>query len=250
MNDDRAILTYHSLDDSGSPISLRPAAFERHLDWMVASDTRIEALEDLDREPEGATLALTFDDGFANFATEAWPRLKERSLPVTLFVVAGLVGGDNRWGGRETPGIPTLPLLGWDQLGRMAEEGLRLGCHSMTHPDMRGLSPRALEEETAGAAALIEERTGVRPTSFCYPFGHVDDGARAAAGQVFDRAVTTRFALLGAADDRLARPRIDAWYFARPGLLENFGSSRFRNFVARRRVLRSLRGLLSGSRLL
>ncbi|MCB9832901.1 MAG: polysaccharide deacetylase family protein [Planctomycetes bacterium] len=246
MSADRAILTYHSLDDRGSPISLAPTAFERHLDWIVAAGIATATVADFPLAGERPGLAISFDDGFENFATEAWPRLRARGLPATLYVVAGLVGGDNRWGGRDHPGIPRLGLLDWETLGRLAEEGLEIGCHSMSHPDLRGLEAGRLVEETVAAADRIEQMTGRRPRTYCYPFGHVDAAARAAVGARFERAVTTEFRLVGAAEDVLLLPRIDAFYFARAGRLEGFGGAGFRGFVRRRRLLRRIRGLLPG----
>src|SRR5713101_6332064 len=109
----RAILTYHSIDDSGSAISIPPAVFKEHVRWISQRQIHVESLDDLlagDKEAETDTVAITFDDGFANF-TLAVELLADYGLPATLFVVAGHVGGTNAWGGRTDPGIPTLPLL-------------------------------------------------------------------------------------------------------------------------------------------
>ena len=73
----RAVLTYHSLDDSGSVISISPAQFRRHLEWLARSRVRVCTLEQLVQESSSSTrstsdghaVALTFDDGFANFAS-------------------------------------------------------------------------------------------------------------------------------------------------------------------------------------
>ena len=47
-----------------------------------------------------APLALTFDDGFANFAEHAVPVLQRLSFPATVFVVSGHCGRLNDWPGQ------------------------------------------------------------------------------------------------------------------------------------------------------
>ena len=123
----RAILTYHSIDNSGSPVSVTPAAFRQHIEWLASGSTRVLSLGDIVHGSQSDdAVALTFDDGFENFSTEAWPLLRAHRFPATLFVVTGQVGRTNAWQGREEPGIPTLPLLGWAALERLAGDG----CHS------------------------------------------------------------------------------------------------------------------------
>ena len=45
----RAILTYHSIDESGSPISVAPAAFRRHVEWLASGRVRVVSLEEIVR---------------------------------------------------------------------------------------------------------------------------------------------------------------------------------------------------------
>ena len=209
----RAILTYHSIDDSGSPISVDRAAFREHVAFLASGAVRVTDIAGVLAQPEDAqAVALTFDDAFANFATEAWPLLRDRGLPATLFVVSGHVGGTNAWGGREQAGIPTLPLLDWDDLGRLAEEGVTLGAHSRTHPDLRGTDDAALEDELAGSAEVIAARTGRRPEAFAYPYGAHDTRVASAAAAAYRFACTTDLRPLGRNEATSLLPRLDACY--------------------------------------
>src|SRR5262245_53682892 len=81
----KAILTYHSIDDSGSVISVDAATFRAHIEWLVKQKIAVVPLDRL-REMSDDThaVALTFDDGFENFATGAWPVLRDYALPVTV----------------------------------------------------------------------------------------------------------------------------------------------------------------------
>ena len=113
----RAILTYHSIDDSGSPISVSRQSFARHMEFLSDADLDVVPLAALvrTRSPKRDAVALTFDDGFANFMDEAVPHLRAHDFPSTVFVVTGHVGGTNSWGGSVVQGIPNLPT---DGLGR------------------------------------------------------------------------------------------------------------------------------------
>ena len=242
----RAILMYHSVDPSGSPISLDGGCFERHVRFLAeargAGRLDVVPLAELQAgEPGRHRVAITFDDAFENFGDEAWPRLRDAGLPATVFVVSGHVGGDNRWGGREDEGIPVLPLLGWERLAALAEEGVELGCHTRSHPNLARLDPDRIADEVGGATDAIEAETGVRPRSFAYPFGRHGEAARRIAAETFERSVTTELAVVPEGADPHRLPRLDAWYYQAPGRLESFGSFGFRTHLALRAGARRLR---------
>ena len=167
----RAILTYHSLDDSWSPISVSPEAFRAHARWLASGRVRVVPLADI-RSASGDedAVAITFDDGFANFADLAAPSLEAYGLPATVFVVAEHVGGRNDWGGSPVAGIPDLRLMTWDALGRVAAAGVSIGAHTRRHPDLTTLRGAALEDEIAGCVERIAGELGQRPTAFAYPY--------------------------------------------------------------------------------
>ena len=252
----RAVLTYHSVDPSGSPVSVSPEAFARHVEWMAggraggreggkAGRPRVVALDQLvDLDSDEDAVAITFDDGFANLATEAAPRLAEHGLPATVFVVTDRVGGDNAWEGRPAPGIPTLPLLDWDGLGRLAEQGITIGSHTRTHPRLSTLGAAALEDELAESAAAIERRLGAKPRWFAYPYGDLTPAAVEAVGGQYDGAVTTDHRPLRRHENRALIPRLDCYYFQAPGALEAWGTKAFRSGVWLRRLARGVRGAL------
>jgi peptidoglycan/xylan/chitin deacetylase (PgdA/CDA1 family) len=241
----RAILTYHSIDPSGSPISLERECFERHLRFFASGRVQVVPLARiLDAPPESDVAALTFDDGFANFETQAWPLLCELGLPATLFVVTGRAGSDNSWSGAGSSRVPTLPLMGWDTLARLAQEGLELGAHSRTHPHLEKLSDQAQLEEVEGSAADLQARTGQRPQSFCFPYGTFDARAAELARRIYARACTTELRALGERESPHLLPRLDAFYYRSRGRLESWGSPGFRCHLWTRGLARKARRAL------
>ena len=245
----KAILTYHSIDDSGSGVSVSPTAFRRHIRQFLSAGISIVTVEELlaGTSSEADAVALTFDDGYVSVEREALPLLTEHALPATVFVVTSCVGATNRWPGGSDSGVPLLPLLGWEALGRLSARGLAIGSHTRTHPYLPALTQVQIDEEIGGAARALSDRLGIASQGFAYPYGAVCPPARAAAGRAHRWACTTVFGEFDG-DARLELPRIDMWYFEREGLLERWGTPWFRRWVRRRRRLRQLRS--AGRRLL
>lgn len=240
----RAILTYHSIDDSESPISVRPSVFAQHVEWLRSGRVRVTSIPELlAMPPDADAVALTFDDGFCNFATEAAPRLG--GLPVTLFVVTDYVGGSNDWRGHGAARVPTLPLLDWPALGRLAESGVTLGAHSRTHPDLTTLSPAAVRDEVSGSAHRLRAETGLTAELFAYPYGRMTPVVAAAVTGAFRWACTTELRGLRLSERPAELPRLDMYFLRQPGQIEGWGTPTFHAYLACRRILRRGRQLSS-----
>lgn len=236
------ILTYHSIDDSGSAVSVAPERFRRHVQWLGSGAVRVTSLEELLRTPAATdAVALTFDDAFENFADRAWPLLRDNNLPVTLFVPTDHVGRTNDWSGRPERGIPSLPLLGWEAIGALAEQGLSLGSHSRSHRDMREFEAADLSAELLCASEKIQRETGCIPRAFAYPFGLFNERVAAAVAEIHRLACGTEFRVFREGEDPHRLPRLDAYYFQRAGLLEAWGRLRFRSYVQLRAAARRAR---------
>lgn len=236
----RAILTYHAIDAARSPLALSEAELRKHLYWLASGKVQCVPLEWLPRVPaERDALALTFDDGYVDFADLAWPVFRHNDLPVTLFVVSGRAGGASDWGG----GTPVRPLLGWDALRKLVDKALLLGSHSRTHRDLTQLSDAELEDEVAGSAHEIEQRTGSRPKAFSYPFGRSDERVRAVVAQHYELAVGQRLGAIGLGDGLHDLPRLDAHHFRDPKPLAAWGKPAFRRALAWRGLRRKLSSL-------
>jgi peptidoglycan/xylan/chitin deacetylase (PgdA/CDA1 family) len=246
----RAILTYHSIDESGSPISIGSETFARHVAWLAGGAVVVEPLTALadgpDTAPDGRDrVALTFDDAFSNFATIAWPRLRDHGLPATVFVVSGHVGRSNRWGNQAAAGIPELPLASWDDLAACVASGAEVGAHSRSHPHLPRLSSSALEDEIAGSGRDVAARLGRTPRAFAYPYGEYSNDVVARVAATYAVACTTEYRHVGGHDAVHRLPRIDMFYFQAPHAFDDWGTAAFLRRLAARRRLRRLRRALS-----
>lgn len=237
----KAILTYHSIDSSGSVISIDPALFDQHVRWLASGRVRVVGFEELLSMPgDQHAVALTFDDAYVNFATEAWPRLREQRMPVTLFVPTGFVGRANEWGALPGARMPRLPILDWPELQRLQDEGVTLGAHSRTHPDLRRLDSQGVHDEVAGSLDDLQRRTGRRPEAFAFPYGHLDDKVAETVRGACRWGCTTRLRLLSGNDQPHLLPRLDAYYLQGAARLENYGTLAFRQYLWGRAIVRAV----------
>ncbi|MBV6521965.1 MAG: hypothetical protein MNPFHGCM_02109 [Gemmatimonadaceae bacterium] len=244
----RAILTWHSVDESDSPISVRPEVFRRQVEFLGSGRVRVVPLAALAAATDDGedAVALTFDDGFANVGAIALPELAAQRLPATVFVVPEHVGGRNDWGGHTTRGIPTLPLMDWRALGVARDAGFEIGAHTRRHRDLAAIGGAALEDEVAGCVERMDAELGERPSSFAYPYGRTSPEAITVVRDVYARAVTTEFRLLRGTEDHALLPRIDMYYFRSPGQLESWGNASFMRRLWIRAQGRRVRRLVAG----
>jgi peptidoglycan/xylan/chitin deacetylase (PgdA/CDA1 family) len=245
----RAILTYHSIDDSGSVVSVHPERFREHLTLLAERRVPVVSLGELVASGAESGVALTFDDGFVNFADVAWPLLCEYAMPATVFVATDWVGRENAWDPQDAR-IPRLPLMGWTTLGDLAREGLDVQSHTCSHPHLEALGERELRRELIESRTAIAERLGHDVHGVAYPYGGYDArvaSAAQAAGYAY--AVTTELRPLGEADaSPFALPRLDAFYLAKPGVMEMWGTPALGRYVTLRRAARRARATLAGLR--
>ncbi len=244
----RAVLTYHSIDRTGSIISIDPAIFRRQIEWLSSSSIPVVAIPELlDMPAERDAVALSFDDGFANFETDAWPLLRHHGLPATLFMPSAHVGATNAWEALAGD-MPRLALLAWEQLARLAEEGLTIGAHSHTHPDLRTLPSARLRAEIDGVWHRIVQEIGTPPDGFAYPFGRYDDNVTQAVRARYAWACTTDLRPLGRSEDPFRIPRLDMYCLRAPGQLEAWGTPRFRIRLRLRNWARRARQMTTSGR--
>lgn len=237
----RAILTFHSVDDSASVVSYDAPVFEKLLETLSRKSIAVHDLDTLlsPQAPQG--VAITFDDGMKSVYSAALPVLRHYGVPAHLFLTTGVIGRDRPWP-EQPAGIPSFEMLNWDQVAALHEGGVRIESHTHTHPDMRLLSEQQMHEECERADALIESRLGRRPRYFAYPFGYHNSAARDYARARYRATVTTELRPLSVREDNAAIPRLDAFYLRSAMGVRYLNSGAMRAYLALRNRLRNLKG--------
>lgn len=164
-----SVLIYHRVG-GGSPDErdLDPADFARQMDALDGHDvvSLDEAVDRLAAGDERPAVVLTFDDGFRDVYENAWPALRQRRLPFTVFVASAYVGGCMHWEGSTAKAAG--PALSWTQLGDMLDSGLcTVGNHTHTH----ARPERLTVEEVDACSEAIRSELAVAPRHFAYPWG-------------------------------------------------------------------------------
>jgi peptidoglycan/xylan/chitin deacetylase (PgdA/CDA1 family) len=234
-----AILTYHSIDTTGSVISTAPQTFRSQMRFLAENRTPVVDLEAVQKHP--GAVAITFDDGFRNFYEEAFPVLQRYGFPATVFVVSGFIGKRNDWPSQPDAGIPRLDLMSWDQLQELSRHGVKLGAHTVSHPFMTRNGQPENDRELKNSRSEIESRTGKAVTAFAYPYGDFDREVRSQVANHFPLACTTVLDYLAADSDPLALPRLDVFYLQRDFWFDRLGTAIGRQYITARRHIRQLR---------
>jgi len=183
------ILAYHRIAALGSEAlaqyRLAPDVFEEQLRYLRDAGYRSVGLEEwraamIRHAPlVGRCVMFTFDDGTRDFAEFAWPLLQRYGFGATLFVIAGEVGGVNRWD--EAYG-EQIPLLDWDELRALRAQGLEIGAHSFSHHHLSALAPEEIIRDCVRARRTLLEQLGRPIRSFAYPYGDHDRVVRHLVG--------------------------------------------------------------------
>ena len=103
--------------------------------------------------------------------------------------------------------------INWRQAREMADAGVEIGSHTLTHPILTGLGDARLREEVAQSRDRIQNALGRKVETFCYPNGDYDPRTqREVARAGYRLAVTTDVGLNDGRNDLLALRRIHGEY--------------------------------------
>jgi len=211
------ILMYHRIADEGPDALARyrldPAGFEEQIAHLASAGYRSATFEEwraareAKRPLPGKRVMLTFDDGCLDFYTTAWPILQRYKFRAVVFLPSDEIGGACRWDARY--GEPA-PLMNWDQIRELRDDGVEFGSHTATHAMLTGLTLEEMAREALRSRTVLEEQIGEAVMSIAYPFGAYDrivETVCGACGYVFGVTCDPRACQFG--DRLLALPRLE-----------------------------------------
>jgi peptidoglycan/xylan/chitin deacetylase (PgdA/CDA1 family) len=243
----RAILTFHSIDDSGSVLSFDGRLLDDLLNYLRKAAIPVHFLDDLlaDDQPDG--VAITFDDGARSIYETALPILNKYQVPAHLFLAAGVIGRDATWP-CPVAGAPGPEMLNWDEVEALHTAGIRIENHTCNHPDMRKLSSGQMADECDQADEIIVSRLGRKPRYFAYPFGYYNESVCEVTRNRFSASLTTDLRMLGEDEDNAALPRLDSYYFRSRPLIGAFDSTAMRFYLKFRNILRQVKSRIHSAK--
>ncbi|CAL1241495.1 polysaccharide deacetylase family protein [Candidatus Methylocalor cossyra] len=188
-----SILMYHQVGNFPAPAShracyCRQSRFRAQMAWLRYAGFRVISLRQAYAALFGAgtvparSVVLSFDDGYASFADNAYPILREFGYPAVVFAVSGLLGQPARF---LADGGVRAPLMSAATLRELASDQIEIGSHTVNHRRLTRLPPEARRAEIGDSKKALEDLLGRAVDFFCYPSGDYDAIVRdevAAAG--------------------------------------------------------------------
>lgn len=176
-----------------------PHVFEQQIvDLKKAGFTFItpKELPKVMENPIDKYVILSFDDGFRDFYTDAYPILKKHNIPAINYVVFNFMGGQD--------------YMTKEMIREIANDGLiEIGSHTLNHASLPGLDDATLESEVSLSKAFLEKEFGIEVVSFAYPYGsHDERSIKAAKKAGYTTAVTVESGNIAKPTELFTLPRI------------------------------------------
>lgn len=197
------ILMYHYIRNAegeselGKKLSVSPENFDAQMKWLTdAGYTSIKLADMADPEKKAISKAvaekkkpivISFDDGYTDAYTDAFPVLKKYNLTGTFFII------------RDSVGYPAY--MSQTQIDELATAGMEIGSHSLNHPDL------STADATDDRTQIFDSK--VSATVFCYPSGKFNDTVVSLVKEAgYVAAVTTKGGIANQSSDLLLLPRV------------------------------------------
>ena len=211
------ILFYHSVDNSGSPLSTSIETFEKQMSYLKKKGYRTISLSNYinniyQKHTQHKNLVLiTFDDGFKSTYLHAFPVLKKYGFIATVFLITDYINGLAGWIKKDVNLIEdrifnssisenelheiikasNFPMLTWEEIKKMDDYGMEFGSHTSSHIWLGKSTTEEIREDIIRSKAIIEEKLKKPAAFFSYPYSDYkpetkeivkDLGFRAACG--------------------------------------------------------------------
>ena len=170
------VLFYHRVADiSPNAWTCPTKTFARQMQWLKQHFDMVSLSEAQRRIRSGNNqrpcVSITFDDGYAENCDFAIPLLVREGIPCTYFVTTRNVIEGLPFLHDLALGQPAAPNT-VEQLRAMADQGIEIGSHTRTHPNLGAMTdPEQIYDEVVGAKHDLEAALGVTVRHFAFPYG-------------------------------------------------------------------------------
>jgi peptidoglycan/xylan/chitin deacetylase (PgdA/CDA1 family) len=206
------VLCYHIVEAPAAPrMHIDRETFRQHLRYLEMTGYNVIPLRHLYEYVSGErasipknAVVITIDDGWRSTYTEAFPELQKRRFPFTVFIYPNIIG-------------KTANALTWDQIKEMADAGVDIQSHALTHPFLTKRRHRSMSDERYAewlrrelveSRRILEQKAGRKVEFLAYPYGDYDDRvAMAAKAAGYSAALTCDFGRVKKGSDPLRMKR-------------------------------------------
>lgn len=199
---DVPVLNYHKVDTFYHALSIPPQEFEEQMAYLAENGyttitpDQLMAYLNHDRSLPEKPVLITFDDGYLDNYTNAYPILKKYGFTATIFLVTSLVGQDERF-------------MTWEQVRTMQKDGFVFGSHTVSHAVLTDMTGEQVMQELVNSRKELEQQLGGKARYIAYPTGaynlHVEEMVKQAG---YKAAFTIRYGQAGTESNPYALERI------------------------------------------
>lgn len=208
------ILMYHSIsdDDPNNNLLVPPSMFEEQMAWLEANEfTAMDLDEALDAMETGKVpkrpVVITFDDGYSDNYTSAFPSLKNHGLKATFFVI--------------TDGVDDGYYMSSEMLKEMQSNGMSIQNHTANHLELDKLSREDAYDTIKRGQDFLRNNIGSDANYLCYPVGKYNSETIEIEKELGIKAATTTQGGISSIDDGLYQLKRVRIY---PMSIESFSS--------------------------
>lgn len=197
------VLNYHQINDKDhNALTVPVADFEREMAYLKADGyTSITPEQLSDHLKYGKPLPekpvmITFDDGYRDNYTNAFPILQKYGFTASIFLVSDFMDRFDNY-------------LTWKQVQEMSEAGINMESHTLSHVELAGLPHDELYKQLMGGKLATEWKTLRFVKYMAYPCGNMDEAAMTAVKDCgYEGGFTVRYDLVHSWDDAYEMPRV------------------------------------------
>lgn len=189
------VLYYHSVSENAiNDVTITPKKLKEQLDYINDNNYVTITMRELYSHIENNTpipqksIIITFDDGYMNNYTEAFPILKDLNMTATIFCVGNSLDGSY--------------YLSEDAIKEMSDYGIDIESHTVNHLHLDTLSYDQQLSEIKNSKNILEKITGKEVLALAYPFGdYNNDTIKATKEAGYKMAFTTKLGLSDRTDN-------------------------------------------------
>lgn len=158
------VINYHKIENKHHSLSVELNDFEKHMAWLheygyhSITPEQLYAFVNEGAELPDNPVLITFDDGYVDNYTNAYPIMRKYGFVGTIFVVTTFLD--------KFPGY-----LKWSQARELTDAGWNIESHTATHISMTEASDEKIKTELEKARADIQEKLGKEADFVAYPTG-------------------------------------------------------------------------------
>ncbi|MFF2853859.1 polysaccharide deacetylase family protein [Peribacillus sp. NPDC058002] len=177
------ILMYHSISE-GNGLRVPIEEFRAQMAWLRENGYYTLSPEEAylvlteNRMPSEKCVWLTFDDGYTDNYTEAFPILKENDMKATVFMIGKSIDKGHH--------------LTEDQMLVMSRNGISIESHTINHLELNRMTAVQQEAEMVQSKELFDRKLDQDTTVLSYPVGRYNEESLALSEEAgYKMAVTT-----------------------------------------------------------